>query len=273
MTLSWRITGPPEGDLSFFVHAIGARGSLWGQLDGVGYPIDQWRVGDRLIQWHDVPVPVGDPPGEYTLEGAAYRRADGRRLSVAAAGRTEDRLRLGTLTVSRPEHPLEPPESATPLRVDFGSAIRLAGYELETSRAVPGGAATATLYWQALGAAGADYTVFVHLVGPNEPRPVAQGDGPPLHGMLGTSQWLLGDRLRDPHELPLPLPPGLAPARYWLSVGLYRPGDGSRLVPVGMVQGPLARLAVWLERRTPFRAGARVDGDRVVLGAIAVRSR
>jgi 4-amino-4-deoxy-L-arabinose transferase-like glycosyltransferase len=267
--LYWRVLDRPAAELSFFVHLIGNLGSLWAQLDGLGYPIDGWRAGDLLVQWHDLAVPAGAPPVDYAIEAGAYRRADGSRLPVTVDGRSDDRLRLGRLAVERPERPTDLPPSAQPVGVRFGEAIRLAGFEVDRAEAARGRALSLTLYWQALGRTSAEYTVFAHLVG-DAPQPVAQGDGPPAYGMYPTRGWTDGDLIRDRHEIELPA--DLPARRYWILVGLYRPDDGARLAPAGQPAGPLARLTAWLERRTPYRAGPRVDGDHLVLTAIDLRA-
>jgi hypothetical protein len=64
-----------------------------------------------------------------------------------------------------------------------------------------------------------DYTVFVHLVSPND-QLLAQHDGQPWWKVpLPTSTWQPGEELRDEHRLRLP--PDLAPGTYRLQVGAY----------------------------------------------------
>jgi 4-amino-4-deoxy-L-arabinose transferase-like glycosyltransferase len=264
--LYWRVLARPADELSFFVHLIGNLGSLWAQADGLGYPIDGWRPGDLLVQWHDLPVPAGAPPVDYAVEAGAYRRADGARLPVALDGRADDRLRLGALALERPGSPTALPPSAQAVGIAFGDSIRLEGFEL--GRAPGDRSLDLTLYWRALGPTPTDYTVFTHLVG-DAPRPVAQGDGPPAHGMFPTGRWAPGDLVRDRHAIELP--PGLPSRRYWLLVGLYRPVDGARLPPAAGASSPLARLTAWLDRHTPYRAAPRPDADRVILTAVDLR--
>jgi hypothetical protein len=67
-----------------------------------------------------------------------------------------------------------------PLDVELGEQIRFLGHDLEGS-ATPGRTLTLTLYWQALNPPKQDYTIFVHLVGPDKAL-VAQQDAPPLEG-------------------------------------------------------------------------------------------
>lgn len=270
VALYWRVLAPPSEDISLFVHAIGNLGSLWGQMDGLGYPREGWRPGDVLIQWHDVAIPIGAPPVEYQLEAGAYRRSDGQRLPVVAAGRTDDRIRLGALPVVRPSAAPSLPEEASPVAIPFGEAIRLRGVDVDATAARPGGSLRLTLYWQSLAAAREDYTVFAHLVG-DAPQPVAQVDGPPAFGMFPTSRWQPGDLVRDPRELALP--PDLPPGRYTVLVGLYRPGDGTRVAPTAPPPGPFGRLGAWLDRRGLYRLGPRPDGDRAILGTVVVSAR
>jgi hypothetical protein len=64
-----------------------------------------------------------------------------------------------------------------------------------------------------------DYTVFVHLVGPDD-QLLAQHDGQPWSKVpLPTSTWQPGEELRDEHRLSLP--PDLPPGSYRLQAGAY----------------------------------------------------
>ncbi len=90
---------------------------------------------------------------------------------------------------------------------------------------VEGSTLTVTLYWQALTEMAEDYTVFVHLLGPDGTI-YGQGDGPPLGNDYPTSYWLPGDVLRDPHPVIIKTVPQ---DDAHLSVGLYRLSDLTRL--------------------------------------------
>ena len=64
-----------------------------------------------------------------------------------------------------------------------------------------------------------DYTIFVHLIGPDGDT-VAQHDGQPWWEVpLPTSTWQPGEMLQDRHTLPLPS--DLQPGEYRLEVGVY----------------------------------------------------
>ena len=91
-----------------------------------------------------------------------------------------------------------------------------------------------------------DYTALIHLIGPDG-QMAAQGDGPPLQGVVPTSLWRAGDTLLDRHDLALPadLPPG----EYRLAVGLY----------------DLATL-----QRLPVTVDSEPAGDTVELGILTI---
>ncbi len=131
-----------------------------------------------------------------------------------------------------------------------------------------------TLYWQAVGPVAQDYTVFLHLLGPDGERH-AQHDDPPLRGLQPMTHWQPGEVLPDRRVLELPgdLPPG----RYRLEVGLYELASGHRL-PVTDAAGAARGDVLTLDYvRVPEPGAARPqpaepvevefagDGDRIRL--------
>jgi hypothetical protein len=107
-----------------------------------------------------------------------------------------------------------------------------------------------TLHWQSQAAMDRDYTVFVHLVGPDGTI-VAQDDAPPGDPFFPTSTWLPGDFVNGPHQLALPA--NTPPGDYTLLVGLYHQPTAERLQAVdssGLPLGdapPLATIPVSAE--------------------------
>jgi hypothetical protein len=87
-----------------------------------------------------------------------------------------------------------------------------------------------TLYWQALGPVGADYTVLVHLLDA-EGGIAGQGDGPPAGGFYPTHVWDPGEVVVDEHAVAIQA--GTPPGTYQLVVGLYRLSTGQRLATAG----------------------------------------
>jgi hypothetical protein len=105
-------------------------------------------------------------------------------------------------------------------------------------RARSGAMISETLRWRALTPPSGDYTVFVHLIGPDG-KLWGQVDSPPLGGSFPTGGWTAGEELVDRYNLPVAAE---APSgQYQVQVGLYRPTTGQRLV-VGPV--PIADNSV-----------------------------
>jgi hypothetical protein len=83
-----------------------------------------------------------------------------------------------------------------------------------------------TLWWEALTAPGADYTVFVHLVDGGG-QLVGTGDGPPLAGAFPTPWWRPGDIVEDVHQVLVP--EGQRAGSFSVRVGWYDAVSGTRL--------------------------------------------
>jgi hypothetical protein len=80
-----------------------------------------------------------------------------------------------------------------------------------------------------------DYTVFVHMIGPDGAL-AGQADGPPVGGDYPTSFWSPNEIITDERLIPTE---GLPPGTYHLSMGMYLLETSERL-PATEVDG--ARL-------------------------------
>lgn len=120
---------------------------------------------------------------------------------------------------------LEPPV-AHPLAADFGPALHLRGYNLDSSALQATGSLTLTLQWQAQATMNEDYNLFVHVFDTDGNR-VGQIDVP-LGGSQGlTSAWQ--PRAYITQTQPVPLPAALPPGTYQVALGVYHPRDMTRL--------------------------------------------
>jgi len=125
-----------------------------------------------------------------------------------------------------------PPEAvldAARVKLDavLDNRIALRGFSTSVDKGNGSGASLKViLYWQALEAIGADYTVFVHVLDSNG-KAVSQDDSPPAGSERPTSGWEVEEAVTDTHILALPQ--GLAAGSYSLIAGLYDPRDGTRL--------------------------------------------
>jgi hypothetical protein len=240
LTLYWRMEGPAgtpprdATDATVFVQLAlqdpqQRVASLDDFLGTSRYPTSVWQTGEVIAQVHRLRLPDDAPsPSLYWFNVGLYDDPGGERWPGTAGGAAlPDRaVRLGPLRVLSDEGPS--PQRQVEYR--FGSAIQLTGYDIDLSQPT---ALAVTLYWQAHDAPGEDLAVFVHLLDAGGSR-VAQQDGPPRQGDYPTWAWQSGDRVPDTHTLMLPA--ALAPGTYRLLVGLYRPGDVTRL-PVFDSQG------------------------------------
>jgi len=143
------------------------------------------------------------------------------------------RLRVPGLLPSCPE------EGRLTSEVRFGEAVALTHASVVPEQE----GARVVLCWENLQPLLADYTVFVHLEDASGAL-IGTGDGPPMQGAFPTSMWRPGDVVLDTHRL-VPAA-GEEAGGQRITVGLYKPEDGSRLPAyVGGVPVPDAAVPVW----------------------------
>ncbi|MBN1888183.1 MAG: glycosyltransferase family 39 protein [Thermoflexales bacterium] len=114
-------------------------------------------------------------------------------------------------------------EPVYPIQVDFGAQIQLVGYDLDVLTYRPGETIHLNVYYRALQPMMTDYTVFTHLLGPDNPNAQgslwSQDDSEPCRGGYATSLWTTDEIVADRFNLPIPAdaPPG----EYELTIGFY----------------------------------------------------
>jgi 4-amino-4-deoxy-L-arabinose transferase-like glycosyltransferase len=245
--LYWEVVSSPPEDLRTAVRLWTLGHRLVGQRDtipaGEVYPPDLWRAGDIIRDVYRIPIEATGP-AMCQVSVKVMRGAPGApNETVLGQAHSPAALRLkGSLV------PPVPSTDAMPYTLD--NKVALIGYEVADAACHPeaaslvaeGSTLTVTLYWQALAEMTEDYTIFVHLLGPDDTM-YSQGDGPPLGNDYPTSHWLPGEVLRDPHPVIIKTVP---PDDAHLSVGLYRLSD-------------LTRLPAY------DAAGARLPNDAIVL--------
>jgi hypothetical protein len=182
---------------------------------GYGFlPTSLWRPGELVTDQYVLALPQDLPLGDgYYLELLLYQVATLEPVGHARVG--DFTLPLQTpFEARRPPRIFSLPALRHPLGVDFGGDVRLAGYDLEQGEDV----LRLTLWWQALRAPQADYTVFVHLFDPATEALAAQSDAQPRGGMAPTSWWVAGEVVSETVTLSLE---GVPRGTYQLAVGLY----------------------------------------------------
>ena len=146
-----------------------------------------------------------------------------------------------------------PSPTVVELGTVFGNQIMLQGFAAtstsgSTANVSPGQSVCLILQWQALEKITTDYTVFIHLAGPNNPAtnsPLwAQHDSPPMHNISPTSTWDVGDVIQDPHRIIIP--PDIPPGQYTIQAGLYNSFTGERL-PMQLSNGQTDDKTILME--------------------------
>jgi len=242
----------------------------------VWYPTHSWRPGELVkVTFNTLPWYTRDTPA-YRLALGVMRGRDpwqpAARLSPTLrdedstpfAVRLPDNSTLvelarfqqvhGMPTGGPTEREYDRLQVKTKLDVPLGGEVRLLGYQMApVACETPASGDDAgcwlelILYWQALRKMETDYTVFVHLLGPDG-QIWAQRDATPDNGAYPTSRWRLGEMVADPARVALP--PDLPDSPLEVVVGMYRPDTGQRL-PVLDGQGQPVDDKVVLGQATP----------------------
>jgi 4-amino-4-deoxy-L-arabinose transferase-like glycosyltransferase len=230
VSLEWQAVKSPARDyvvcLELRDRATGDLAVSFEELVGTDrHPTSRWVSGEPVYTFHKTQIPPDLGNGEFDLYLVLSDSA-GRQVS-------HDPLLLGALSVAGRPHNFELPAPEHPLSADFGSSIRLLGFDLKKVVPQPGGEIEVVLYWQALDTVSEDYKVFVHLYHPFIPGGLpGQHDSSPGNGAFPTSSWLPGEVVTDSHlvEIEPEADVGLSQ----IGVGLYLPSTGERLpVSVG----------------------------------------
>jgi hypothetical protein len=194
--------------------------------------VTSWQVGGQSL-WTESTLAGGEgrslPFGDLVLRAEEADSAGGLQWVLAGPS-----LRCGWL---------HPPAAScllgrtrlvgragTQAIANFDNQILLTGVEFQAGRIQPGQVIPVTLHWQALRRMQEDYTVFVHLLGPDG-RLHGQVDAWPVQGTYPTSSWQAGESITDPYLVRLEddAPPG----NYQLEIGLYLLGTNARLSVLG----------------------------------------
>jgi len=215
----------------------------WADLRGPGEPAQAAREDEApvaalasgmLRSRHVITAPQA--PGDYVL----------------SAGLMGESARCGWLAPLANDCPLATVEVVPAQQglANFADALILLGADVALADRAglwPGEAIPIVLRWQALRALDEDYTVFVHLIGPDG-RLHGQVDMWPVQGSYPTSRWTPGEEVTDPYDVRLE--PDAPPGTYRIEVGWY--------------------LLATMQRLPVVDARGRPVGDSTVVGSFSV---
>ncbi len=222
---------PMERNYNVLVRLVGEDGAeLWREE---GWPwgaeTSNWPVREIRPDGHEIHVPEEAAAGSYQVLLSFYDPETLEPLRVDGSG--ADAQVAALLQVGQAE---ALPTAGTAWQ--FGNVIALEGVELPDT-AQPGEGLALRLQWASLEPTATDYTVFVHVVGPDGER-VAQKDQQPMGGFAPTHAWAAGQKVLD--GVTVELPAELAPGEYEVRIGLYA---GETRLPVSRDGAPVGDSA------------------------------
>jgi hypothetical protein len=219
ISIVWSASGPAEGNYAVRWRLVDTEQTEVLELVEPlsPYPTSRWRSGDTFESRYSLNVDPAIPAGDYVVALNILDPAG----SVAWA---ED-VTLDTIEILHRERQYTLPDDIThPLALTLGDAVHLRGFDLPSVQASPGSTLPLTLYWQADSSTDIDYTVFVHLVGPD-----GQNHGQLDYGPGGgpTASWTPGQVIVD--DLTLPVDRDAPAGSYTIAIGMYDAQSGGRL--------------------------------------------
>jgi len=217
--LFWRADAAPDVDYRLRLRLVGGGEiGLESTVPLSPHPTSRWRAGDLFESRYDLRISPDLSPGRYRL---AVNVLDGAGDALWDADRV-----VAEVEVAPRERSFDLPEVPCPLDLTWGEGVHLRGYGLDRTQAGPGESLLLTLYWQAEGPLERDYTLFVHLLGPDG-LPHGQVDRVPGNGLAPTTSWAAGQVIVE--EIALPVAADAPPGTYRIAVGFYDVAYGDRL--------------------------------------------
>jgi len=232
LALTWSAAAPPEADYCVRWRLLDISGSLVSvALEQIAplspYATSHWRAGDSFEARYDLRFDPGLAAAQYTLMlNVLAPDACGECNRTSHPLWAEDEA-LTTVEILPRDRLFElPSDIAHPLDLALGDTVHLRGFDLPGERTLqPGDTLPLTLYWQAGGPSDVDYTVFVHLVGPDG-HTHGQVDQFPAGGAAPTTSWAYGQVIVD--EIILPVAADAPAGTYHIAVGMYDAASGGR---------------------------------------------
>ena len=199
------------------------------------YPTSQWAKHTVIGAAYRFRASAYAPPGQYPLMVRLLDPTNGEAIGPD--------VQLAIITVEAVERNYVLPENVTPVAATLNNEIELVGFKLDNASVSTANEKFGiTLYWRSLTPAAANYTVFIHAVGPDKLMR-GQWDSLPVQGTSATSGWLPGEIIADHHTVPMEKH---APAwKYDLFVGMYDAATVQRL-PIYSAASPISDNRIWL---------------------------
>ncbi|MFY0580282.1 hypothetical protein F0U62_40540 [Cystobacter fuscus] len=119
------------------------------------------------------------------------------------------------------------PTLSTKGGANFEDKVELVGANLQPGRLAPGDSARVTAYFKVLKPLDEDYTIFVHVEDAEGRMERLNVDHKPAGGLYPTTQWKVGETVKD--EFMIALPPGASARTINVWMGFWEPKTDGRL--------------------------------------------
>ncbi len=199
-------------------------GSTISEVEADAIIVCDWEQATPLWYFQQV---EGQHPGVdivYPVERLDDMAVTDRPLYIArllpGVGERWHPSNVGPLVALRPAPSYDVPSDASSLGIDVGGILELAAFKVDSSPFNPGAVVPLTLYWRALLAPSADYSISVRLLDPMNQQVSKSDTQHPVIGSYPTSRWVAGEVVADYYELQLPA--DLPPEVYRWAVVVYR---------------------------------------------------
>ncbi|MEZ4767597.1 MAG: 6-pyruvoyl-tetrahydropterin synthase-related protein [Caldilineales bacterium] len=232
----WYVSQTPPGDTEVRWQLRSAAGDIVGESAARPYFATQtasnWPPQTLVDDAYLLTLTPGLPSGSYQLAA-----------QIAEGDDVTDWIPMDEVAVTAPV-PLQP-QPGHALDVRFGNLVRLAGFDLKSSRSNgglasqdpavvnAGGSLNYTLYWQALERLQTNYHSFIHLID-RQGEPLIKQDH--LAGSFFDAPLLWDTRTLQPDRYVMRIPADTPSGLYWPLIGLYEFND-VQLLPVEDADG------------------------------------
>jgi uncharacterized membrane protein len=220
LTLLWQAGPFNSDDISVAFELVDAAGASFHVGSALtpsrNFNLPRWQPGDIVRGQYWLNLPPEASPGAAALQVRLIH------VHSPAYDRLFPLVPLEILPAERSfTLPVAP---AMPLEANFANLVTLVGADCRAAsrprcQAGPGESVTLTLYWRAAARFETNYTIFTHLLGPDETVLVNADHAPPQP----TQGWVPGQIITD--QVTFTLPADLPPGDYPLEVGLYHAAD------------------------------------------------
>ena len=216
-----------------------------------------WDAGETFVERRGLVVPVGTPPGNYTLHlrafsspGHEWAPEDGESFEIGPV-RVRHSVPSSKAVQNLPGRDLE---------ARFGDELALVGCAPWGQSFTQGNPLLFEVYWQALDRLAQDFEVGIEVID-GQGNVLARKHVEPMGGWFPTSLWLRGDVIRSQYAVPLPA--DASPGTYHVRLSVQN-SEGAPLT----VSGTRTRqfLASWKQERS-------VSGTKLVLFDAEIEAR